>query len=170
MITVYQTDADGFYVPPLSGDPSTADPDPQNDGQWLIPGGCVLDAPPQAGPQQVARWVETAWQLVPDLRDAVYWTPDGVRHTITERGVDLPEGALTQDPGPTAAQLWTARQAQAQAALDASDITLLRCVENAVAVPADWVTYRTALRAIVRAASGDATQSLPTRPAYPAGT
>ncbi len=55
----------------------------------------------------------------------------------------------------------------AQAALDASDRTLLRCLENGVAVPSAWAQYRTALRAIV--AGGTAT-ALPTRPAYPAGT
>jgi len=165
MTTVYQTDADGFFT-----SFATADPDPMNEGEWLVPGGCVLDAPPSIGDQQAARWTGAAWELVPDLVGTVYWTADGTRHTVTERGMALPPGALTQDPGPTAAQLWAAHQAQAQTALDASDITLLRCVENAVAVPAAWVSYRAALRAIVRAASGDATQPLPTRPAYPAGT
>lgn len=71
---------------------------------------------------------------------------------------------------PSPAQLWAQHQAVAQAALDASDITLLRCVEHGLNVPADWVAYRAALRAIVRAGSGDSTQALPTRPAYPAGT
>lgn len=71
---------------------------------------------------------------------------------------------------PTNAQLWSSHQAQAKAALDASDITVLRCVEHGVAVPAEWATYRADLRAIVSASTGDATQPLPTRPAYPAGT
>lgn len=73
-------------------------------------------------------------------------------------------------PPPSAAQLWAEHQAQAQAALDKSDTTILRCIEHSVAVPADWVSYRAALRAIVSATSGDPTQPLPTRPAYPAGT
>ena len=57
----------------------------------------------------------------------------------------------------------------AQEALAKSDITLLRCIENNVAIPADWTAFRTALRAIV---SGTDTTStvLPATPAYPAGT
>lgn len=66
--------------------------------------------------------------------------------------------------------IWPAYQQQAQAALDKSDVTILRCTENGVAVPSTWATYRAALRAIVRATIGDATQPLPTRPAYPSGT
>lgn len=69
-----------------------------------------------------------------------------------------------------AAVAWSAYQAIAKAALDASDITILRCYEHAVATPAAWSTYRGALRAIISAASGDPTQPLPTKPAYPAGT
>lgn len=65
---------------------------------------------------------------------------------------------------------WFAYQAQAQTALDASDLTILRCYENAVAVPAAWSTYRKALRAIVSTTSGDPSQPLPAKPAYPAGT
>lgn len=56
----------------------------------------------------------------------------------------------------------------AQAALDRSDITIIRCYEHAVAVPAEWGVYRTALRAIV--AGGPTSAALPVQPAYPAGT
>jgi hypothetical protein len=73
-------------------------------------------------------------------------------------------------PGPTPAQAWSSYQMSAQSALAESDRTILRCYENTVAVPATWATYRKALRAIVSAASGDATQPLPTKPQYPAGT
>ena len=58
---------------------------------------------------------------------------------------------------------------QAQTALNAADIAMLRCVENSVAVPAAWATYRKALRAILNGADTTST-ALPTRPAYPAGT
>ncbi|WP_157646650.1 hypothetical protein [Burkholderia ubonensis] len=71
---------------------------------------------------------------------------------------------------PTTAQLWQAHQTLAMAALIDSDRTVLRCYENGVPMPAEWSAYRKALRAIVGAASGDPTQPLPTRPAYPAGT
>lgn len=62
---------------------------------------------------------------------------------------------------------WVAYQAIAQAALDASDITFARALEDGKTWPQTWKDYRTALRAIVSAPSGDATQPLPVRPAYP---
>jgi hypothetical protein len=65
---------------------------------------------------------------------------------------------------------WRAYQAQAQAMLDRSDRTILRCAENAVAVPSAWSDYRNALRAIISAATGDPAATLPAMPAYPAGT
>ena len=57
----------------------------------------------------------------------------------------------------------------AQAALDSSDLTVLRCYEYGVAVPADWVTYRQDLRDI-KYGRPNAKTSLPATPAYPAGT
>lgn len=96
------------------------------------------------------------------------------------------DGTIVFDPAMTAVQTaavetvyenhnpstpsWSAYQDTAKAALNDSDITVMRCYENAVALPAAWATYRKALRTIVGAASGDATQALPTKPAYPANT
>jgi hypothetical protein len=98
----------------------------------------------------------------------------------------MPSGVLSFDEAVTAAQIasvqavyaahdpskpsWSVYQASAKAALDDSDITVMRCYENAVPLPAAWSTYRKALRAIVGALTGDATQSLPVKPSYPAGT
>jgi len=49
--------------------------------------------------------------------------------------------------------------------------TVMRCVIAGVALPGEWQTYITALRAITGAkVPGDPTQALPTRPPYPAGT
>lgn len=64
---------------------------------------------------------------------------------------------------------WQKYQGEAQVALNKSDVTLLRCVENGVAVPAEWAAYRNALRAIIRSEQGDHTSPLPTRPDYPQG-
>src|SRR5882672_8973566 len=53
---------------------------------------------------------------------------------------------------------------QAQELLNKSDITILRCVENSVAVPLAWMIYRAALRDIV---NGSSTDPLPIQPSYP---
>ena len=56
---VYQTNADGFYI-----GPTVADPDPLDKGNWLIPAGCVTDAPPALTDNQVAQWAAGAWVVV----------------------------------------------------------------------------------------------------------
>ena len=53
----------------------------------------------------------------------------------------------------------------AQAELNKSDTTLLRCYEAGVAVPVEWATYRGQLREIVRGKSS--ATDLPVRPVYP---
>lgn len=65
---------------------------------------------------------------------------------------------------------WSTCRETARALLDASDVTILRCYEGDVAVPAEWRSYRMALRAIVSAATGDPTQSAPVRPPFPSGS
>ena len=57
-------------------------------------------------------------------------------------------------------------KAEAQAALDKSDLVALRCFKNGVLFPAEWATYCTALRAIVVSGVGP----LPVQPAYPEGS
>jgi hypothetical protein len=57
----------------------------------------------------------------------------------------------------------SALKAQAQAALDRSDETMIRQYEEGNPAPAAWVAYREALRAVVAGTS----TSLPTQPAYP---
>lgn len=59
--------------------------------------------------------------------------------------------------------------AQALAAFPASVSTVLRCVEHGIAVPAEWLAYRRALRAIVTSTSGTPS-TLPSKPNYPKGT
>ena len=57
-------------------------------------------------------------------------------------------------------------RAQAQAALDANDRVAIRCTKAGVVYPAAWLAYDLALRAVVAGTSA----TLPTAPAYPAGT
>jgi hypothetical protein len=59
---------------------------------------------------------------------------------------------------------------QALAAFPSADVTVLRCVEHGIAVPAEWVAYRAALRTIISAPRGTVVTGLPVKPAYPAGT
>lgn len=60
-------------------------------------------------------------------------------------------------------------QASAATALDATDMVCLRCYKAGVAFPAAWQTYTTELRAIVNGTDTTST-TLPSQPAYPAGT
>jgi hypothetical protein len=68
---------------------------------------------------------------------------------------------------PTAEQLdAVALKDQALAMLRDSDITVIRCMERGVPVPALWVQYRVELRAAV---NGERS-TLPTTPDFPMGT
>ncbi len=61
---VYQTDHQGFYV-----GPTTADPDQLDEGNWLIPAGCVTEHPPAIGEMQKVQWVSNAWVVVDVQQD-----------------------------------------------------------------------------------------------------
>jgi len=89
---------------------------------------------------------------------------------LTLQPHDVEQPTADEMAAAKAASDWAILQASAKAALDASDITILRCYEASVPVPPAWTTYRKALRAIVSAASGDPTSGLPDKPAFPAGT
>ena len=56
---VYQTDHEGFLV----GE-TFADPDPMDEANWLIPGGCVEQEPPALSDGQRAQFVGGAWLVV----------------------------------------------------------------------------------------------------------
>jgi hypothetical protein len=56
---VYQTDHNGFYV-----GPTVADADPLDEGAWLIPAGCVTEAPPALSEGQRAQFSDGAWVVV----------------------------------------------------------------------------------------------------------
>lgn len=110
--------------------------------------------------------------------DVIEITDEEWQTCASSQGWTVANGALVAPVQLTASQIaaqqaalaWATYQANAKASLDASDITILRCYEKAVATPAAWSTYRDALRVIVSATSGDPTQPLPTKPAYPTGT
>jgi len=56
---VFQTDHEGFLV----GE-AIADPDPLDNGNWLIPGGCVKNEPPALSNGQRAQFVDGAWVVI----------------------------------------------------------------------------------------------------------
>ncbi|MFP3638100.1 XkdW family protein [Paraburkholderia sp. SIMBA_054] len=87
---------------------------------------------------------------------------------------DVPQPTMEQlqaaAPAAEAAAHLGEYKQQALAAFPASDITVLRCVEHGIAIPADWVSYRAALRAIISAPVGTVVTALPVKPPYPSGS
>lgn len=113
----------------------------------LISNGSVIQTGAEAFPvSQAFEWVDATMVSPPPQPG---WTYNG--------SVFVASAAAATDMRPAA-----------QAALDRSDITVIRCYEHVVAVPAEWVAYRDALRAVV--AGGPTSATLPAQPAYPAGT
>jgi hypothetical protein len=94
--------------------------------------------------------------------DATAASPSAAQGMLYQNGGFVPAGVR--------APTWPERRMQAQGLLDQSDVTILRCAENGVAVPTVWKTYRAALRAIAAASTGDPTVQMPSRPAFPTGT
>lgn len=102
---IYQLDEDGVW----DGLEKFARPDPMNEGEFLIPARCVEFPPPDAGPNQVARFIGGGWTLSPDFRGTTYWLADRSSVTITQVGIEPPAGALDADPGPTSSEIKQAR-------------------------------------------------------------
>ncbi|OQX16157.1 MAG: hypothetical protein BWK73_04655 [Thiothrix lacustris] len=71
--------------------------DQLNPGGYLIPADATAVAPPPLQTTQAARFNGTDWDVVPDLRGTEYWLNDA-QFTITDAGVDLPDGATLQKP------------------------------------------------------------------------
>ncbi len=100
--------------------------------------------------------------------------PDAATNDVRGSSIQIINGVHTQvwDYSPISADEIAAKtaveiKAQAQDALDKSDVTLLRCYEaNIIPPPPDWVAYRKALRVISSSGVGP----LPKRPLYPSGT
>lgn len=74
-----------------------------------------------------------------------------------------------QNAPPTSTQLHALLVESAKASLDVSDRVCLRCYKANVTFPAAWQAWTVSLRNIVNGTDTNST-SLPTQPAYPAGT
>lgn len=95
---------------------------------------------------------------------------DEFEHLLPEGCTQIDEETAAGLLAPTEAQRWAKVQSSARSAMDASDMTALRCFKAGVPFPAEWIAYVNQLRAIVRAQTGDPDLPLPEKPAYPAGT
>lgn len=89
--------------------PDMADPDPLDEGNWLIPAYSTTQEPPQPGVNQTAVFMEGSWKLVADYRGLTYWLPDGSEHTIEDLGVEPPSDALDAPPPPSLEEVQAAK-------------------------------------------------------------
>lgn len=97
--TVYQTGPLGILI-----GPALADPCPLQEGEWLIPGGCVEDVPPIAGEHQVPRWTGKRWELISSYQGlTVYKTSTG-EALVIDRSGELPSGYTLSVPA--LGQVW----------------------------------------------------------------
>jgi len=96
---VYQTDHLGIFTGTTQADPSPLEPD-----VWLIPGGCVEEAPPMSGPHQVPRWDGHRWQLISSYQGLTAYNTTTGTPLVLERAGELPAGYTLSVPGP--GQVW----------------------------------------------------------------
>jgi len=91
--TVYQVNHQGLYVGPVQADESPLEP-----GAFLIPGGCVETAPPEAPEHKAAYWNGRAWQLV-EYFDGLIVYNTATRKPLTLSGVGpIPNGYTVKKP------------------------------------------------------------------------
>tara|TARA_R110000782_G_scaffold215380_1_gene303082 strand:+ start:1688 stop:2080 length:393 start_codon:yes stop_codon:yes gene_type:complete len=130
-MNVYQTDAQGYFV-----GVTTADPDPMLEGAWLIPAGCVTEAPADAPEGSRAKWTGSAWAM-----EVIPVEPD------PEEPEPIPQDVLVRG--------------ERDSLLSAYDWTQ---VADAPVDQAAWATYRQALRDIPAQADFPNTVTWPTKP------
>jgi len=130
-MNVYQTDIDGVFV-----GITTADQDPMDASNMLIPAGCVETAPPSTTDAQLARWDGTAWAVE-----------------------DIPEPEPEPEPEPVDPAI-TARQ-ERDYLLTSSDWTQ---VADAPVDQAAWASYRSLLRVVPQQSGFPTDITWPTKP------
>lgn len=144
-------------------------------GKYQISANATDLVPPAANAGYAVCFRNGAWTQVADHRGETWWKAYGEPVVIEQLGQEV--GLSSTEPAPPP-PTWADLQAKAVTALARSDLTMLRVTEavacglttfNAADVIA-YVKYRRSLRAIVSAPTGDATQALPTQPAFPIGT
>ena len=80
---VCQLDENGIFIGMAEADLDVY----ARDGSYLIPAGCIDTEPPELRNGYAAKWVNTEWQYLPDLRgQTAYNTETGEAITIEEIG------------------------------------------------------------------------------------
>lgn len=82
-----------------------ADPDPRDEGRWLIPASAYTERPPECQQGYVAIINDGVWQKVRDYRGVIYSTQDGAPQQHSTLG-ELPVG-YTDQPRPGPCYVWT---------------------------------------------------------------
>jgi len=130
-MNVYQTDLNGVFV-----GTTTADQDPLDSTNWLIPAGCVETAPPTIADSQLAKWSGTEW--------------------VVE---DIP--VVESDPEPEPVAIEVSARSERDGLLLTSDWTQ---VDDSPVDKSAWVIYRQLLRDIPSQEGFPNTITWPTKP------
>tara|TARA_R110000787_G_scaffold34909_1_gene90096 strand:+ start:1741 stop:2136 length:396 start_codon:yes stop_codon:yes gene_type:complete len=130
-MNVYQRDLNGVYV-----GTTTADQDPMDSNNWLIPAGCVETAPPTITDSQLAKWNGTEW--------------------VVE---DIPAVESDPEPEPIAPEVLV--REERDELLMTSDWTQ---VDDSPVDKSAWATYRQLLRDVPSQAGFPTTITWPTKP------
>lgn len=139
---------------------------PLEPGVFITPVHSTKLAPPTISDNQVAVFSNGVWKLVEDYRGQVWYdTTTGAKVTVNFIG-KLPDNLAAEEPEVIVkAREHVELVNSASVALSKSDVTVIRCAEDGVVVPALWIAYRKELRAIVNGTDVVST-ALPTAPAY----
>jgi hypothetical protein len=130
-MNVYQTNIDGVFV-----GITTADTDPMDESNMLLPAGCVETAPPSTTDEQLARWDGSAWAVE-----------------------DIP--AQEQEPEPEPVDPALVARYERDELLTSSDWTQ---VADAPVDQAAWAAYRSLLRDVPQQSGFPADITWPTKP------
>jgi hypothetical protein len=124
---------DIYIAHPVTGEflgIGTADPDPMDDGNWLIPAHAYLQVPPAPVAGQAIRRTAAgdAWELVDDMRGPAFEKATGREVLVSELGPLLE--SLTRTPPTTPYDVWVAggwvTDNEALAAAAAAEVTTER--------------------------------------------
>ncbi|BCL91380.1 hypothetical protein MAFF211479_10810 [Ralstonia solanacearum] len=119
-----------YHYHPTTGEyagSSPADHSPLEPGVVLIPAHATDQAPPEAGPHEVAVFRDGSWSVAADWRGvALFSKADGSAVTIAEIGTTPADVSATETARPSAAHVWNEGRWIEDAQLKASQLVALR--------------------------------------------